>query len=210
MERKIETRIETHVNRTGKWVRVHQRGGEEPEKIRLQREVAELLAKRQTSLADALDALTALMLNVLGQRNGEKDEFDKLAFRFSDEVSSFLEPTERDLPVGRFIPVEGPRGWPMKARLFIQRLLAAKAQPKPVTTEDRPERILHLAIEVGQTMNNLKPSDLSVGFNALTGTLLTAIEATCGRERADEFDILVARFSKELTRLSGAGGERVQ
>jgi hypothetical protein len=64
------------------------------------------------------------------------------------EVSSFLEPTERDLPVGRLIPVEGPRGWPMKARRFIQRLLAAKAQPKPVTIEDRPERIRHLAIEV--------------------------------------------------------------
>jgi hypothetical protein len=210
MERKIETRIETHVNRTGKWVRVHQRGGEEPEKVRLQREVTALLAKRQTRLADALDALTALMLNVLGKRYGENDEFDKLAFRFSDEVSSFLEPTERDLPVGRLIPVGGPRGWPMKARRFLQRLLAAKAQPKPVTIEDRPERIRHLAIEVGQTMNNLAPSDLRVGLNALTGTLLTAIEATCGRERADEFDILVAGFSKESTRLSGSGGERVQ
>jgi hypothetical protein len=193
MERKIETRIETH-----------------PEKVRLQREVTELLAKRQTSLADALDALTALMLNVLGKWYGEKDEFDKLAFRFSDEVSSFLEPTERDLPVGRLIPVEGPRGWPMKARRFIQPLLAAKAQPKPVTIEDRPERIRHLVIEVGQTMNNLAPSDLRVGLNALNGTLLTAIEATCGRERADEFDILVAGFSKELTRISGSGGERVQ
>jgi hypothetical protein len=52
----------------------------------LQREVTELLAKRQTSLADALDALTALMLNVLGKLHGEKDEFDKLAFRFSDEA----------------------------------------------------------------------------------------------------------------------------
>ena len=167
MERKIETRIETHVNRTGKWVRVHQRGGEESEKIRLQREVTELLAKRQTSLADALDALTALMLNVLGKLHGEKDEFVKLAVRFSDEVSSFLEPTERDLPVGRLIPVEGPRGWPMKARRFIQRLLAAKAQPKPVTIEDRPERIRHLAIEVGQTMNNFAPSALHVGLNAV-------------------------------------------
>jgi len=206
----MESYTRTHVNRTGKWVRVIQRGGEEPEKVRLQRAVTELLAKRQTSLADALDALTALMLNVLGKLHGEKDEFDKLAFRFSDEVSSFLEPTERDLPVGRLIPVEGPRGWPIKARQFIQRLLAAKAQPKPVTIEDRPERIRHLAIEVGQTMNNLAPSDLHVGLNALNGTLLTAIEATCGRERADEFDILVAGFAKELTRLSGSGGERVQ
>ena len=155
-------------------------------------------------------ALTALMLNVLGKRYGEKDGFDKLAFRFSDEVSRFLEPTERDLPVGRLIPVEGPRGWPMRARRFILRLLVAKAQPKAGTIEDRPERIRHLAIEVGQTMNNLAPSDLRVGLNALTGTLLTAIEATCGRERADEFDILVAGFSKELTTLSGSGEKRVQ
>jgi len=206
----MESYTRTHVNRTGKWVRVIQRGGEEPEKIRLQREVTELLAKRQTSLADALDALTALMLNVLGKLHGEKDEFDKLAFRFSDEVSSFLEPTERDLPVGRMIPVEGPRGWPMRARRFIQRLLAAKAQPKPVTIADRPERIRHLAVEVGQTMNNFAPSGLHVGLNALNGTLLTAIEATCGRERADEFDILLAWFSKESTRLSRSGGERVQ
>ena len=117
-ERKIETRIETHVNRTGRWVRVHQRGSEEPEKVRLQREVTELLEKRQTGLADALDALTALILNVLGKRYGEKDEFDKLAFRFSDEVSSFLEPTERDLPVGRLIPVEGPRGSPIESSPF--------------------------------------------------------------------------------------------
>ena len=207
MERKIKTRIETQVNRTGKWLRVYQRGGEN-EKVRLQREVRELLVKRQTNLADALDALTALLLNVLGKRCGDNDEFDRLAFRFSAEVSRFLESMERDLPVGRLIPVEGPRGWPMKARRFIQRLLAAKAQPRPVTIEDRSERVRRLAIEVGQTMNNLAPSDLHVGLNALTGTLLTAIEATCGRERADEFDLLVGGFSKELSRLSG--GERVQ
>jgi hypothetical protein len=65
-----------------------------------------------------------------------------------------------------------------------------------------------LAIELGETMTKLAPSDLRVGLNALTGTMLTAIEATCGRERADEFDLLVGGFSKELSRLSA--GEPVQ
>src|ERR1700674_2880205 len=187
MEKKIETRIETQVNRTGKWVRVHQRGGEESEKIRLQREVTQLLIKRQTNLADALDALTAMMLNALGRKYGERDEFDPLAFRFSDEVSRFLQSTERDRAVVGVIPVEGPRGWLLKSRRFIQRCLA---------------------IELGETMTKLAPSDLRVGLNALTGTMLTAIEATCGRERADEFDLLVGGFSKELSRLSA--GEPVQ
>jgi hypothetical protein len=57
-------------------------------------------------------------------------------------------------------------------------------------------------------MIKLAPSDLGVGLNALTGTMLTAIEATCGRERADEFDLLVGGFSKELSTLSA--GEPVQ
>jgi hypothetical protein len=35
--------------------------------------------------------------------------------------------------------------------------------------------------------------------------MLTAIEAACGRERADEFDLLMARFSKEVI-----SGGRVQ
>ena len=205
MEKKIETRIETQVNRTGKWVRVHQRGGEESEKIRLQREVTQLLIKRQTNLADALDALTAMMLNALGRKYGERDEFDPLAFRFSDEVSRFLQSTERDRAVVGVIPVEGPRGWLLKSRRFIQRLLA---KPRVVTIEDRPEMVRCLAIELGETMTKLAPSDLRVGLNALTGTMLTAIEATCGRERADEFDLLVGGFSKELSRLSA--GEPVQ
>lgn len=34
MEQKIETRIETHVNRTGKWVRVHQRGRQDVDDLK--------------------------------------------------------------------------------------------------------------------------------------------------------------------------------
>jgi hypothetical protein len=36
--------------------------------------------------------------------------------------------------------------------------------------------------------------------------MLTAIEATCGRERADEFDLLVRAFSRWVI----STGERVQ
>ena len=42
-------------------------------------------------------------------------------------------------------------------------------------------------------------------INALTGTMLTAIEATRGRERADEFDLLIGGFLKWMQ-----SGARVQ
>jgi len=47
--------------------------------------------------------------------------------------------------------------------------------------------------------------NLGESLDALNSTMLTAIEATCGRERADEFDLLVDRFSKEVI-----SGGRVQ
>jgi hypothetical protein len=49
------------------------------------------------------------------------------------------------------------------------------------------------------------PKSLGDGINALTGTMLTAIEATCDRERADEFDLLIGGFLKWVQ-----SGERVQ
>jgi hypothetical protein len=50
------------------------RGSEEecPEKTRLGFEIMQLLVKRETSLAEALDALTAVMLNALVAKYGEK------------------------------------------------------------------------------------------------------------------------------------------
>jgi hypothetical protein len=36
--------------------------------------------------------------------------------------------------------------------------------------------------------------------------MLTAIEAMHGREKADEFDLLMARFSEGVRRLSGGAG----
>ena len=63
--------------------------------------------------------------------------------------------------------------------------------------KERPERVRHLAIEIGELLNKLGPKSLGDALDALDTVNVTAIEATHGRERADEFDLLVARFSKE-------------
>jgi hypothetical protein len=163
------------------------RGSEEecPEQIRLGREIMQFLIKRETSLADALDALTTVMLNALRAKYGERDEFS----RFSEQVSRFTESTERDRAVS-LIPLPGG--------------LAANVQPRTVTVvEERPERVRRLAIEIGEEMTKHGPKGLGDGLEALSSTMLTAIEAACGRERADEFDLLMAGLSKEVNRFSG-------
>jgi hypothetical protein len=165
------------------------RGKEEerPEKVRLSIEITHCLMKREASLADALDALTAVMLNALAARYGDRDEF----FRFNEQVSKFLKSTERDRAVVGAIPYSGS--------------LAVKVRPKTVTMlEERPERLRHLATEIGELLNKSRPS-FGEGFDALTGTMLTAIEATSDRERADEFDLLIGGFLKWVQ-----SGERVQ
>ena len=65
-------------------------------------EIMELLVKRDTTLADTLDALTMVLINALRANYGYRDEFS----RFSEQVSSFLEPMERDRTVG-LIPFPG-------------------------------------------------------------------------------------------------------
>jgi hypothetical protein len=78
---------------------------ERPEQARLGGEIMQLLVKRETSLADALDALTTVMLNALIAKYGKRDEF----FQFSEQVSRFPESTERDREVG-LIPRKQPGG----------------------------------------------------------------------------------------------------
>ncbi len=183
----MDSYIRTHVNRTGRWIRKHMRGSKEefPDKVRLSEEIMQFLVKRETSLADTLESLITLMLNVLARNYGNRDEFS----RFYEQVSTFLEPTERDLAVVPLIPLPG----------------AAKAPPRTVTMVERPEGILRLATEVGELVTKFGPKSFGDGINALTGTMLTAIEATCDRERADEFDLLIGGFLKWVQ-----FGERVQ
>ena len=145
-------------------------------------EIMELLVKRETTLADALDALTMVLINALRANYGYRDEFS----RFSEQVSNFLEPMERDRTVG-WIPLPG---------------ILSKTQPKTVTkVEDRPKRLERLAIEVSEIMAKRGPS-VAEGFDGLSSTMVTAIEATCGRKRADEFDFRMARLAKEVMSLS--------
>lgn len=168
------------MNQTVRWIRKFIRGSEQerPEQIRVGDEIMQLLTKRETSLADALDALTTVMLNAIGAQYGQREEF----FRFFEQVSTFLESTERDRAVG-LIPKSGG--------------LLAKVVPRNVTmVEERRERVRRLAIEVAEVIKKSGPKSLGDGVNALTATMLTSIEATCGRKRADEFDLLTAGSQK--------------
>ena len=73
--------------------------------------------------------------------------------------------------------------------------------------KERPERVRHLAIEIIDLLNKRGPS-LGDALNALNTVMLTAIEANYGREKANEYDLLNARFSEEVVRRFSGG--RVQ
>jgi len=68
--------------------------------------------------------------------------------------------------------------------------------------KERPERIRHLAIEISDLLNKRRPS-FGDALDALNTVMLTAIEANYGREKANEYDLLNARFSEEVRRFSG-------
>ncbi len=139
-------------------------------------EIMQLLIERETTLADALDALTMVLVNTLRANYGYRDEFS----RFSEQVSRFLEPIERDRTVG-WIPLPGS---------------LSRTQPKTVTkVEDRSKRLESLATEVSEIIAKRRPS-LAEGCDGLSSTMVTAIEATCGRKRADEFDFSYGQVRK--------------
>jgi hypothetical protein len=68
--------------------------------------------------------------------------------------------------------------------------------------KERPERVRHLAIEISELLNKRRPN-LGDALNALQSEMLTAIEANYGREKANEYDLLNARFSEEVRRFLG-------
>ena len=61
---------------------------ERPERDRLADEIMKLLIKRQTNLADGIDALTTVEINVLkdNYEGARANEFDLLMARFSEGV----------------------------------------------------------------------------------------------------------------------------
>ena len=173
------------------WTRIFHRRKEEewPVKDRLGHEIMKLLVERETGLVDALDVLTRVMLGALVAQCGNRDEFHL----FYQQVRGFPTLAERDRAVG-MIPYKHP-GTDSRETTILTRTVAMIQEP---------ESINRLATEVGEIISKRRPS-LPDGFNGLTGTMLTAIEATCGRERADEFDLLVGAFSREVR-----SGGRVQ
>jgi hypothetical protein len=199
---------------------------ERPERDRLASEIMELLMKRQTSLADGVDVLTKAMLDLTkdNYEGTRANDLNLLCSDFYEEVRRFSESMKTDrfclIPLAGFsedathVRMKRDRAGSLHfaAKRFwnrIGRALARGGAPlRNKLGEDgrRPERVRPLAIEISALLNNrrISPRD---AFNGLNTPMLTAIEATQGRGKADEFDILVARFCSRVGRLSG---ERVQ
>jgi hypothetical protein len=68
--------------------------------------------------------------------------------------------------------------------------------------KERPERVRHLVIEICDLLNKRGPT-LGDALNALNSVMLTAMEANYGREKANEYDLLNARFYEEVRSFSG-------
>lgn len=192
-----------------------------PEKIRLAGEIMELLIKRQTSLADGIDALTTLTLNALRAKYGgaRANEFDPLLSHFSEEVRKLSESMKRD----RFCLISPKRVAESMERDRVSRLPSVSVKrlwhrmgqalaragtnlrnnlghggglQVTMVDKERPERFRHLAIEIKDLLNK-RGLSLGDSLDALNTVMLTAIEATHGREKANEFDLLVTASPKK-------------
>jgi hypothetical protein len=196
-----------------------------------------LLIKRQTSLADGSDALTTVMLNALKANYGgaRANEFDLLLSHYSEEVRKFSESMKRDRfcyishkrRIEREMDEQANRRLRKNLRsVSVKRLWHRIGQALArvhtnlrnklghggglqgtMVDKERPERVRHLAIEIGDLLNKRRPN-LGDALNALNTVMLTAIEANYGREKANEYDLLNARFSEEVVRRFSGG--RVQ
>ncbi len=196
---------------------------ERPERDRLASEIMELLIKRQTSLADGIDALTTVKINVLkdNYEGARANEFNLLCADFYEDVRGFSESMKND----RFclIPRKGfvedathvverrDRVYFASVKRLWHRIGQALARGgtnlrnKLGQGGGPPERVRPLAIEIRELLSKRRTSRTTLGdaLDALTTPMLTAIEATHGRGKADEFDLLMARFSEEVRRFPG-------
>lgn len=198
---------------------------ERPERDRLASEIMELLMKRQTSLADGVDVLTQAMLDVTkdNYEGTRANELNLLCSDFYEEVRKFSESMKTDrfclIPLKGFsedathvmMKRHGVSRLHFAVKRFWHRIGQAKARGgthlrnKLGQDGRRPERVRPLAIEISELLKNRRISPRDT-FNGLNTPMLTAIEATQGRGKADEFDILVARFCAEVSRLAGERG----
>jgi hypothetical protein len=211
------------------------RGGnikDPPETMLLGDEIMKLLIKRQTSLADGLDALTTVMLNALKAQYGgaRTNEFDLLLSRYSEEMRKFSESGQHDRfcsisnerfaewierdrvnmdeqanrELRRVRSVSVKRGWHRIGQALARagtnlrnKLGHGGGLQGTMVDKERPERVRHLVFEICDLLNKRRPN-LGDALNALQSRMLTAIEATHGRENANEYDLLNAWFSKEV------------
>lgn len=199
---------------------------ERPERDRLADEIMKLLIKRQTNLADGIDALTTVEINVLkdNYEGARANEFNLLCADFYEHVTGFSESMKNDrfylIPRKGFVEdaehvvVKRDRVYFASAKRLWHRIGQALARGGTRRNKlgqggGAPERVRPLAIEICELLSKRRTSRTTLGdaLDALTTPMLTAIEATHGREKGDEFDLLMARFYEGVRRLSG---ERVQ
>ena len=185
------------------------------------------MVKRQTNLADAIDALTTVEINVLkdNYEGTRANEFNLLCADFYEHVTGLSKSMKNDpfclIPKKGFVEdaehvlVKRDRVSFASAKRLWHRIGQALARGgtnlrnKLGQGGGAPERVRPLAIEIREFLIKLRTSRTTLGdaVDALQSPMLTAIEATHGREKADDFDLLLARFSEGVRRLSG---ERVQ
>jgi hypothetical protein len=200
---------------------------ERPERDRLADEIMKLLIERQTNLADGIDALTTVEINVLkdNYEGARANEFNLLCADFYEHVTGLSKSMKNDsfclIPRKGFVEdaqhvmVKRDRVSFASAKRLWHRIGQALAR-KGTNLRNKlgqgggaPERVRPLAIEIRELLIKRRTSRTTLGdaLDALQTPMLTAIEATHGREKADEFDLLLARFSAGIRRLSA---ERVQ
>jgi hypothetical protein len=185
---------------------------ERPERDRLADEIMKLLIKRQTTLAEGIDALTTVEISLLkdNYEGARANEFNLLCADFYEHVTAFSESVKNDrfclIPRNGFVEdaehVVVNRVYFGSARRLWHRIgqtLAregTKVRNKLGRDGGAPERVRPLAIEIRELLSKRRTSRTTFGdaLDALTTPLVTAIEATHGREKADEFDLLLARF----------------
>jgi len=196
---------------------------ERPERDRLAEEVMKLLIKRQTSLAEGVDALTTVKIDFLKDSydGARANEFNLVCADFHEDVRGFSESMKNDrfclIPRRGFVEdaehivAKHDRVYFASVKRFLHRIGQALARGdtdlwNKIGHGGGPhERVRPLAIEIRALLSKRRTSRTTLGdaLDALTTPMLTAIEATYGREKADEFDLLMARFSEEVRRFSG-------
>jgi hypothetical protein len=197
---------------------------ERPERDRLADEIMKLLIKRQTSLVDGIDALTTVKINILkdNYEGVRTNELNLLSSDFYEDVRGFSEsmrnarfcliPRTGFVEDAQHVVVKRDRVYFASAKQLwhhIGQALVRGGTSLRNKLGQGPERVRPLVIEIRELLSKHRTSRTTLGdaLDALTTPMLTAVEATHGREKADEFDLLMARFSEGVRRLSG---ERVQ